>query len=75
MKPPIFFPFDSVLDSRAEVNTRINARNAVLGGRLGKARERTSHAGKWGAACDREGHMSLRKNRRNTSAAAPPRTL
>src|SRR5262245_31901436 len=49
--------FDSVLDGGAKVNTGINARCAVLGGCLGKARKGASQAGKWRAACSRERYI------------------
>src|SRR6266700_4247028 len=46
--------FDPVFDGRTEVNSRINARFAVLGGGLGKSCKRTGQARKWRAACRRK---------------------
>ena|SRR5437867_1514184 len=45
--------FDPVLDGGTEVNTRVNARLAVLGSRWGQAGKRPRQTGKRDAACDR----------------------
>ena len=48
---------DPVLDGGAEVNTRVNAGLAVLGGRLRKARKRARQAGERNAARNRKRHI------------------
>ena len=48
---------DPVLDGGAEVNARVDAGLAVLGGRLGKARKRPRQAGKRNTARNRKRHV------------------
>jgi hypothetical protein len=65
----LFSLLNPVFDSGAEVNASVNARIAVFGSCLGKARKRPRQASKRNTAGDRERHIVV------TIEAAPPRTL